>query len=187
MLLILSTVLGFIGPFIPELIKWFNRKQDNAHELAMAGLQMQIVEKQASYRLQEVTLKGNLDADIAETKGIYSQPHSFGVQLLDAAHKTNLPMWAIFPVFWAFALVDLLNASVRPTVTYWVVGFYLFYKWSLLSIAREATESWQKAVVANWSENDHAMMMLCLGYFFGQRAAKAAFGGSASTGRPGGG
>lgn len=184
MMLILSTILGFFGPFLPELIKWFNRKQDNAHELALLKQQGELAAQGHAYRMAEITTTADLAASKIEQETIYRQPQSFGVQVLDAAK--DWPRIVVVPVFWAFAFIDFLNASVRPVITYWVVGFYLFYKWSLYTLAR-ARLGWQDAVVANWSENDHAMMMLCLGYFFGQRAAKAAFGGTASTGRVGGG
>ena len=41
MLEIFSAVLGFAAPFLPELLKYFNRKQDNAHELEMMKLQIE--------------------------------------------------------------------------------------------------------------------------------------------------
>ena len=185
MMLILSTVLGFIGPFIPELLKWFNRKQDNSHELALLRMQSEIASQQAAYRRDEITIQGNLEADKLEFGVVHQQPVSFGVQVLDAAK--DWPKGLVAPVFFLFAFLDALNASVRPTITYWIVGFYTYYKWSLLQLAVSGGNSLPTAVVANWTENDWAVMMLCLGYFFGQRAAKAAFGGSASTGRAGGG
>lgn len=185
-LMLLSTILGFLGPFIPELLKGWNRKQDNTHELAMVKLQAEMAEKQQYWKMEESRHSASMQLDLAETKAIYSKPESFGVQVLDAARASGMPFWVIWPVFWAFALVDWLNASVRPAITYWIVGFYLFYKWSLLQLAKVRL-NWQEAVVANWNDNDTAVLMLCLGYFFGQRAAKAAFGGNASTGRVGAG
>jgi len=186
-MLLLSTILGFFGPFIPELLKWLNRKQDNAHELALLDKQAQIAREAAAYRKDEITLQGSLAADAEELKAIHQPVQNFGVQVLDAARSSGMPFWVVWPVFWAFALVDWLNSSVRPTITYWVVGFYTYYKWCVLQLAVSGGNDLKTAIVANWSENDWAVMMLCLGYFFGQRAAKAAFGGSASTGRVGAG
>lgn len=180
MITLLASILGFAGPFIPELLKWLNRKEDNKHELAMMSLQLQYAEKAHAWKMEEITAT----ADIAEMQALRQPQQSFGVQLLDAAK--GWPRWAILPVFWAFAVLDWLNGSVRPVVTYWIVGFWLLYKYSLFELAR-ARMGWESSVVANWNENDAAVLMLCLSYFFGQRAAKAAFGGSASTGRAGGG
>ena len=41
MIEIFSAILGFAAPFLPELLKYFNRKQDNAHELEMMKLQIE--------------------------------------------------------------------------------------------------------------------------------------------------
>ena len=41
MIEIFSAVLGFAAPFLPEILKYFNRKQDNAHELEMMKLQIE--------------------------------------------------------------------------------------------------------------------------------------------------
>ena len=50
MIEILSAVLGFAAPFLPEALKYFNRKADNAHELAMLRLQGELADKQHAYR-----------------------------------------------------------------------------------------------------------------------------------------
>lgn len=181
MITILTTLLGFIGPFLPEVLKYLNRAQDNAHELAMMKLQAELAEKQHGWRMEEV----NVQADIAESLAIRAPQQSFGVQLLDAAK--GWPSWVIVPVFWAFALLDWLNGTVRPMVTYWIVGFWLVYKYAVFTMLEAASGSFGQAVINSWGEYDYAVLNLCLGYFFGQRAAKAAFGGNASTGRAGGG
>ena len=44
MLEIFSAALGFAAPFLPEVLKYFNRKADNAHELAMLRLQGELAD-----------------------------------------------------------------------------------------------------------------------------------------------
>ena len=39
-------------------------------------------------------------------------------------------------------------------------------------------------MTALWDENDWAVLFMVLAYWFGQRAVKAAFGGSASSAAP---
>lgn len=180
MLAILSAVLGFAGPFIPELLKLFRQKQDNAHELAILQMQAQLAEKQHLYKMEEISSQ----ADIAEAQTLRQPQQSFGVQLLDAA--VGWPKLAILPVFYAFALLDWINGIIRPGVTASMVGFYLAFKWSQLELAKIRMGDYAQAVQAIWTENDFAVLMLCLGYYFGQRAMKTVFGGSANTSRSGG-
>lgn len=181
MLTILASILGFAGPFIPELLKLFRQKADNAHELAVLELQAKAANAQHMYRMEEV----NAQADIAEMQTLRQPQQSFGVQLLDAA--ANWPRGWIMPVFYLFAALDFLAGMVRPSVTYAIVGFYLAYKWALFELAKVRMGGWAEAATTVWGENDIAVLMLCLSYYFGARTAKAAFGGSASTGKPGGG
>lgn len=50
----------------------------------------------------------------------------------------------------------------------------------------DASFSWFEGVRNLWGEQDWAVLTLVLSYWFGHRAAKAAFGGSASTAKAGG-
>lgn len=181
MLAILSALLGFAGPFLPEIIKLFRQKQDNAHELAVLALQAKAAEASHLYKMEEL----NANADIAEMQSLRQPVQSFGVQILDAT--SNWPKLLIIPVFYMFAILDFLSGMVRPSVTYAVTGFYLMYKWALFEQAKLVSGAWEKAAVIVWTENDFSILLLVIGYWFGNRAMKAAFGGSASTGKAGGG
>lgn len=181
MLTILTALLGFAGPFIPELMKMFRQKQDNAHELSILKLQAEAAAQQHMYRMDEI----NATADISEMKTLRAPQQSFGIQILDAAK--DWPRILILPVFYAFALLDFLAGFVRPAITYAFVGFYLFYKWAVFEQSKLEFGGWQSAVMTTWTENDLSLLLLVVSYWFGQRAMKAAFGGSASTGKSGGG
>ena len=60
MLSILSAILGFAAPFLPELLKYFTRSQDNAHELAMMKLQLEAKAQEHLYRMEEINVQGTL-------------------------------------------------------------------------------------------------------------------------------
>lgn len=181
MLAILSTLLGFAGPFLPEIIKLFRQKEDNKHELAVLEMQGKMAGQQHLYKMEEI----NANADIEEMRVLRMPQPSFGVQILDAAK--DWPRVLILPVFYLFAALDFISGMVRPGVTYVVVGFYLAYKWALFEIAKVRLGGWADAVTNVWTENDMALLMLCVGYWFGSRTMKATFGGSTSTGKAGGG
>lgn len=182
MLTILASILGFAGPFIPELIKLFRSKQDNAHELAMMEIQAKNAEKAYLYKVDEL----NLNADITEMQTIRQPQTSFGVQVLDAAK--DWPKLIVVPIFYLFALLDFFTGMVRPVITYSVVGFYFFYKWALYDLAlRNSGGEWQTAINATWTESDWALLLSTVAYWFGSRVVKSQFGGSANTGKPGGG
>ena len=182
MLTILSTILGFAGPFIPELLKFFRQKSEMQHELEVMRLQADIADRQHQWKIEEI----NVHADVAESLAIRKPVPSFGVQILDAAKGLGISAWTWIPVFWMFALLDWLSGMVRPLITYAVVAFWLAFKIAAFMNVQEL-EGWRTAIQTSWQEDDLAVLMLVLSYWFGQRAMKAAFGGSASTGKPGAG
>jgi hypothetical protein len=179
MLSILSAILGFAGPFVPELIKFFRQKQDNAHELAVLQFQAQIAAQEHAYRMEAI----NISADIQESAIIHQPQISFGVQILDAAKDWSKVF--VLPVFYLFAFLDFISGLVRPAVTYAIVAFYLMYKYALFEMARIQSADWKNAATMVWNADDLSLLLLTLGWYFGNRAVKATFGGSANTGRPG--
>lgn len=194
MLTILASLLGFFGPFVPELLKLFRQKQDNSQELAILKLQSENAAQAHTYKMSEINaqLDGNAQAfanqyDLEELKVTHAQAQSFGVQVLDAARDWN--KWLVAPVFYLFALLDFINGMVRPLVTYAAVSFYVTYKYALFEATRATlgVANWQTALLQTWGENDWAFLMLVVTFWFGSRSAKQVFGGSASTGKTGGG
>lgn len=177
MIEIFSAVLGFAAPFLPELLKYFTRKQDNAHELAMFDLRIKQASSEHEWRMEEINTRG----DIEEAIELHKPQTSFGVQLLDAAKGQGLSGWALYPAFYLFALMDFLSGMVRPGITYAAFGFYMAVKWAELTIARVNNSPLSVALLQVWTSEDRAIVILVLSYWFGHRSAKAAFGGSAMT------
>lgn len=176
MLSILSAIFGFAAPMLPEVLKLFQRKMDYKQELELAKLQMEAQRSEHEYKLEEI----EATADIKEAEGLRTPQQSFGVQLLDAANSSKWGKWALIPSFYLFTLLDFVAGMVRPTITYAAFTFYAFVKWAQLQIALEQNDM-NTALTMVWSENDWAVLTLVLSYWFGHRAAKMAFGGSASN------
>jgi hypothetical protein len=180
MLTVLTSIFGFLAPFLPEIIKHFNAKVANAHELAMLTLQGQIAKDQHAYRMEEITAF----ADIAEAHSLRQPQPSFGVQLLDAAKGYTLSQWLFAPAFYLFTLLDFVAGITRPGITWAVFGLYATTKyaqvWIGLMLAKADSIMKAQAWINVWTTDDLAILTLVLSYWFGQRAAKAAFGGNAS-------
>lgn len=176
---IFSFLSGVIGPLLPELIKFFRQKQDNLHELAMLEARLKYAQYEHLWRMEEINVK----ADIEETSVLHGKQQSFGVQLLDASEKwaeSQWGKWLVTPAFYLFAFLDFLNGMVRPVIAYSAFGFYMAYKVAIYQMALRHSDS-VSAILQTWGENDWAVLMTVIGFFFGQRMVKAAFGGSANT------
>lgn len=175
MIEIISALLGFAAPFLPETLKYFSKKQDNEHELAMMDLQIKKGASEHLYKMEEINTQG----DISESIEVHKPLQSFGVQLLDAAKGHGLSGWALYPSFYLFCILDFLAGMVRPGITYAAFTFYVSVKWAELTIARANSSALSAALLQVWTSEDRAIVILVLSYWFGNRSAKAAFGGSA--------
>ena len=155
MLTILSSVIGFIGGFIPDILKYFKQKQDNAHEIDILKLQMQAQAQLHTERLEEI----NAQADISESQALYKsaeiKPTGIG---------------------WADAVLGLLNGTVRPVVAYLFVGLYCTVKLAqVYSMAHGSGTTILDAVKYTYTDMDMSCLMLVLSYYFGQRMATKVF------------
>ena len=156
MIALLGSVLGFVGGFIPDILKYFKSKQDNAHEIEILKLQMEAQKQLHTERLEEI----NVQADIEESKALYESSR---------IEKSG--------VGWADAILNLYNGSVRPSITYLFTGLYCTVKLAqVYSMVHGSGTGWLDAVKYTYTENDMACLMLTLCYWFGQRAAGKAFG-----------
>jgi hypothetical protein len=182
MLAVISALVGFLSPFLPAILKIFERRQDNVHELEMYKLRLEADAKEHLYKMEEI----NATADIEEAKLLHAPIPSFGVQVLDAAKDSGWGAWATVPAFYIFTFLDFLNGVIRPGVTIAIVGFYVTVKygmWVLLTGPKYEAQGWE-AVVQLWGEPDTQVLFLVLGYWFGARAFKMVYGGSSQTSAP---
>lgn len=180
--LLMSFLTGVIGPLLPSLLSIFREYQDRKHELAMMEMRLKYAAQEHLWKMEEI----NANADIEEAKVLHTAQSSFGVQLIDAAKEWSGSTWGkilITPSFFLYTIIDFVNAMVRPTIAYFAFGFYMVYKWSVFQIAK-AQMTTIEAINTTWTENDWAVLLMVLGFFFGQRAAKAVLGGSTTNARP---
>ncbi len=155
MITLLGSLLGFVGGFIPDILKYFKQKQDNAHELEVMELQIRAQSQLHTERLEEI----NAEADISESKALYESAR---------IEKTG--------VGWADAILNLYNGSVRPTITYLFTGLYCTVKLAqVYSMVHGSGVSFLDAVKYTYTEVDMSCLMLCLSYYFGQRMSAKVF------------
>jgi hypothetical protein len=140
MLTIISAIVGFIGGFIPEIIKLFKEKQDQKHELAVMDKQIEAQKQTDAMHLQEV----NINADVLDAAAVYK------------AAETKLTGYK-----WVDGIIEAYNSGVRPSITYGVLVLYISDKFGYTN--------------NKYTEFDESVLMLVLGFWFGQRTASKVF------------
>jgi hypothetical protein len=174
----LTFILGFLGPFIPDIIGMGKAVLDQRHEKEMMKLRLQGENQAAAWRMGEVVAHSDTQAFVTS----YQQQESYGVKLLDAGKDATgrLP-WYLIPVAWAFSLVDFCNASVRSLLTVAFVGFYLASKYARVELAISAlsggdltdTVLWATALTTVWDDTDREILILVVGWWFGKVSRSA--------------
>lgn len=162
MLSLIGTIIGLLGGLLPELMKFFNNKEDHKHEVAMGRLQMEAQKQAGEIKLEEI----NATADIEEAKAIYASAEQ-----------------RITGVRWIDAIVALYSSSVRPTLTY---GFFLLYgyvKYSMIYALVKAGNNWQAIGTQIWNQEDFAVFSTIMAFWFGGRFLKSALNRASGNGK----
>jgi hypothetical protein len=106
---VLGSLLGGAFRLAPEILKFFDRKNERLHELKMFEQQCALEAQRGAQRFQEIGAQHGMAVDVG---------------VLDA-FKSALDQQTEM-VKAAGGWVASLAASVRPIVTYWILGMWSF-------------------------------------------------------------
>lgn len=146
MLTTLSMLFGGLMRLMPEIMAFFNKRTDNAHELAMFDRQLQADQMRSSLRINEAEVQGDINQQLALI-------NAQGVALKAQMQKTGI-RW-----------VDALNFLVRPLTTYYFLGCYGIVKTAMIVVALRSLDPWV-AIIQCWAEQDAAILSGILAFWF---------------------
>jgi hypothetical protein len=149
--MILTTLFSMFGGglmrLMPELVGLWNKKTDNAHELAMFDKQIALEQLKAGAKYDETELQGNIDQTIA---------------LLSAqkgALESQMQKTGIY-------IADLLNFLVRPLTTYYFLLLHGISKVAMFVIAyRDGISGWD-AIMKIYGVDDVTILSGILSFWF---------------------
>jgi hypothetical protein len=142
---LLGSLLGGVFRIVPEVMKLWDAKNEREHELAMLGKEMEFAQLKGeiSMREQETVLMGKeLDA---MTEALKEQG--------ETARASG-------------QFISAISAAVRPLVTYWFVTLYSIVKLASILMAVDAGAEWKEVLVSSWTEDDMALLMMVLTFWF---------------------
>ena len=142
---ILGSIFGGLFRLAPEVLKFFDRKDDRKHELAMYGLQIDLEKTKGQAKIEEKYI----DYSIAQTQAIQS---AFEGQAKEAAAS--------------YRWVAALSALVRPMVTYILFGMYVAFKITIIVHAVNSGANWIDIARNHWTPDDFAMLNMILTFWF---------------------
>ena len=114
---IFGSLLGGLFRMAPEVLKFFDKKNERQHEMAMFSRQCELEQQRGQMRLAEI----GAERDKAIDAGVMDAFNAAIQQQADMVKAAG---------GWAASL----SASVRPVVTYWVILLWSFvhvwYAWN---------------------------------------------------------
>ena len=169
---IVMALIGLVGPFLPTLLKIIQSKIDNAQEIKMFGLQVELAKQKHAWQMAKI----EATADIAIEEAIHQPLQSYGVRILDAMKGAGLPGWFCAIMVTLYTILDLLTGAVRPVITYAAFGGYIAFKVASFALISSGGMTTANAIIQSWTEFDQNVVVLVLSYWFSLRAARYAFG-----------
>jgi len=141
MLSLLGSLLGFGTSFLPKVMEYFQRKQDQKQELLLMDKQLEIRKAIGQQKLMMV----NTDADIRQSEALLKH---------DARITRKASQWVIN-----------LSATVRPVMTY-----LLFFEFIGLTVAVFMGWLDQEQYNMIWSNEMQAIWSAVVSFWFGSRS-----------------
>lgn len=106
---VLGSLIGGLFRLAPEVLKFLDKKNERHHELSMFDRQCQLEAQRGQQKLQEIGAQHAMAVDT----GVLDAFKSAIDQQTEMAKAAG-------------GWVAALSASVRPVVTYWVLGIWSF-------------------------------------------------------------
>ena len=145
---IIGSLLGGVFRLVPEVIKYFDKKNERQHELAMFDKQCDLEKVRGQIRLEEI----NAQRDMAVDVGV--------MDAFKAAIDQQTEM-----VKAAGGWVASLSASVRPMMTYYLLLLYGVAKTSAIVLAYLAGQPMLEVLKEAWSVDDMALLSGVVNYW----------------------
>jgi hypothetical protein len=155
--MIIGSIIGLASSFIPELIKIFKSRQEHKQELELLELQLRYQKEMSEIRIEESRAAAKIELDK------YSYQYA--------------PIQEIKPTgkWWIDAIQVIMNAynqSVRPTITYLMIGAWLLLKFSMWQSAGGTLE----AIPKIWSDYENEFVSIVVTFWMGGRLTSRVFG-----------
>lgn len=146
---IFGSLIGGVFRLVPEILKHADKKNERAHELSMFAQQCELEAQRGAQKMQEI----GAQRDLAVDTGV--------VEALKAAIDQQARMTDS-----AKGWVASMSASVRPIVTYWILGLWsimhLWFAVGSYSSGVPITEAFKEIMTSDFA----ALVSGTLNYWF---------------------
>jgi hypothetical protein len=148
MIALLGSLLGFGTSFLPQVMGFFQAKQEHKNKLETMRLQGEMAAQGVQLELQVLDKK----AEIEETKALYSYANASG------------------------GFTAALAGSVRPVITYLFFALFMATKIVIMVKVTEQGGNWMDSVELMFDDETKALFAAIISFWFGNRAVSKHMG-----------
>jgi hypothetical protein len=138
-------VFGGLLRLAPEVLKFFDKKNERQHELLMLDKEMEFAKVKGEIMMHQVEAQMQISELDAISKAFDEQSNT--------ASKAG---WFIAGV----------SALVRPLITYAFVSAYFAVKFAAFSIAIEQGGLWKEVIINLWTQDDVTVLFMIISFWF---------------------
>lgn len=155
---ILGTILGGAFRMAPEILKWMDRKDERAHELAMFDKQLEADKQKGAQAQALADTQANAAIGTAEIQALIEGTKAQAVQT-------------------GIKFVDGINAAMRSLLTfYWCVVLYTAALIAQFAVLVGHGASNTDAILALWGPQEKAIVASMIAFWFVDRSLRKGFG-----------
>lgn len=154
---ILSSLFGGLLRLAPELLKFFDQKNDRAHELAMQDKAIEFQKLAGSQKIGEITAQGQIELSKADLDTQVAQFAAYQAAFAEQAAAATA----------GGKIVAAISSLVRPAVTSTVFAMWCAYKIASLYVAIGGSSgSPIQGIISTWTQDDAAMLSMIVAFWF---------------------
>lgn len=150
-------LLGGIFRCVPELLKWLDRKDERAHELAMQDKQIQYTQIQGAQKINEIA---------AENQGSWNTGYIEALKQALSSQSQPLQFTGKWYVDILSVVANFLSITVRPVITYWFFAIYCSAKIAMFIGMIQTHTAIIEAIKLIWTVDDQALLAGILNFWF---------------------
>lgn len=145
---VLGGLIGGAFRLVPEVIKFFDKKNERQHELAMFDKQCDLEKVRGQQKLEEIGAQRDMAVDVGVLDAFKSAIDQQTEMVKAAGGK-----------------VAALSASVRPVMTYYLLLLYGVAKVASILLAYSAGQPMLEVLKAAWTTDDMALLSGVVNYW----------------------
>lgn len=157
---LVGTLIGGLLRLAPEGLRFWESSKEKTHELAMAQLNLQTMELQAKHQMDFRRMDGDIQLAAAD------------IQALVDGNKAQASMMLNTGVQWLDALINGMNAAMRPTLVYYYALMYALVKVAVFYTYLGDGVDWTASMKLLWNTEDSAVWASICSYVFLDRTLR---------------